>query len=305
MTHTATPPVPPTNGLMTQDDIRAHYEQEWMPPESSPVTAAHLTYSSPVQDAVIFPAYHRLIHDLRLGGLGAHGSMGRILDAGCGSGRWIRFFLKHFAPEEIVAADFAEASGQLLGRWLEGEATASPVRFIHADIAASTLPGALLEAGPFDLVNVANVLFHIPEDEKFANALRHLASLVGDNGAIVTTEYLPRATMRTKWMLVRSRYELETRCAQAGLRIAEVRGSTFFSDEPMGMDGPDAGPRRALGEARAMMQAVLDGARKHRETYQTIVTLCAAMEQAVLTWAEQHVAPTELPAQKLVVLRKG
>jgi SAM-dependent methyltransferase len=279
---------------MTQDDIRRHYEHQWQPPEDPADLASRLTYSSPVEDAVAYPIYERLIADHRLRVDG-----GRVLDVGCGCGRWIRFLLERFTPRELYAIDFAASSVQLLEQWAR---TSPPpagcdLSFATADITDPDLP----DLGRFDLVNVGNVLFHIPEPEKFATALANLARLVAPDGRIVTTEYLPRRTVRTDWMMVRDRYAFEAACAAAGLRIADIRASCFFANDPMGLDGPDHAVRGHFHRVRANMRAFI-AAMDDAPSRAFAITLLADIDRAALAFCQERIAPIDLPSQKLVVL---
>ncbi len=87
---------------MTQQDIRSHYEQEWKKKSDDALDVSGLSYSSPIEDAVLYPAYEKLIRDF---GLAA--SDGRVLDVGSGSGRWIRFFTERFKPRSLLGIDFS------------------------------------------------------------------------------------------------------------------------------------------------------------------------------------------------------
>lgn len=279
---------------MTQDDIRRHYETQWQPPEDPADLASRLTYSSPVEDAVAYPIYERLIADHRLRVDG-----GRVLDVGCGCGRWIRFLLERYAPRELYAIDFAASSVQLLEQWAR---TSPPpagcdLSFATADITDPDLP----DLGRFDLVNVGNVLFHIPEPEKFATALTNLARLTAPDGRIVTTEYLPRRTVRTDWMMVRDRYAFEAACGVAGLRIADIRASCFFANDPMGLDGPDHAVRGHFHRVRANMRAFI-AAMDDAPSRAFAVNLLADIDRAALAFCQERIAPIDLPSQKLVVL---
>jgi len=118
---------------------------------------------------------------------------------------------------------------------------------------------------------------------------------VSPSGRIVTTEYLPRATMRTDWMLVRSRYEFETAAAQAGLRIVEVRPSAFFSNDPMGIDGPDPFVRGHFHRVRAGMTQILE-ARLDDTTRQFFTTFLSDVERACLAFCSEHVSPADAPS---------
>ncbi len=278
---------------MTQQDIRTHYETQWQSTSEAAPDTAGLRYSNVVEDAVLYPIYEQLIADLNVAVSG-----GRVLDVGSGSGRWIRFFLDRYEPRRLVGIDFTDAAIDLLRTWHRASSETS-VEFRLADI---TEPG--LDLGEqFDLVNVANVLFHIPEQDLFAQALANLASLVDSDGAIVTTEYLPRCTMRTEWMMVRSRYEFEAACAVAGLRIAHVRAFGFFSNDPMGLDGPDDGTRRHFHKVRAGMSKLL-ASNLDEQSRAFLVELFTEVELAAVGFARERVAEIDLPAQKLVVLRK-
>jgi SAM-dependent methyltransferase len=279
---------------MTQTDIRAHYEQDWARRSENASDEHGLRYSDPVEDAILYPVYARLVEDLglRVGG-------GRVLDVGAGSGRWIRFFRERYEAALLMGIDYTAASVALLEQWHGGEGGANTV-FRHADI---TEPG--LDLGePFDLVNVANVLFHIPEPDLFTRALANLARHVKDDGAIITTEYLPRASIRTQWMLVRSRYDFEAAVQAAGLRIAAVRPFGFFTNDPLGVDGPDHGPRAAFHRVREGIRQVF-ASPLDENTRAFFVGLMADIERATLAFANDHVAPEDLPAQKLVALRRA
>ncbi len=276
---------------MTQDDIKRHYEKQWSAQSDGAADDTGLRYSSPVEDAVLYPIYRQLAADL-----GAPIDGGRVLDVGTGSGRWIRFFLTFFKPDFLMGIDYTEASPSMLRKWVQPSGD-TRVEFRLADV---TDPG--LDLGEtFDWINVANVLFHIPEPDLFMRTLENLASLMAPGGRIVTTEYMPRTTMRTEWMLVRSRYDFEAAVRSVGLRIAEIRATTFFSNDPMGIDGPDAGVRDHFNRVRAVQQQLLtvtsDPAAKA-----ALVEHMAEIERATIGFCKERIAPIDMPSQKLVVL---
>ena len=157
---------------------------------------------------------------------------------------------------------------------------------------------------PFDCINIANVLFHIPEADLFGRALANLARLVAPGGHIITTEYLPRCSMRTEWMLVRSRYEFEEQVRSVGLRIVTIRASGFFANDPMGVDGPDSGTRGYFHRVRTGIQNILNSPLD--ATSRTFfLDLFAEIERALLAFCGERMADIDLPAQKLVVLTRG
>ena len=205
-------------------------------------------------------------------------------------------FLAAVSAGILMGADFTQASVDLLARRyanVPGIATA----FRRADV---TQPG--LELGTrFDLINVMNVLFHIPEPDRFNAALRNLTGHLAPGGRIVTTEYMPRSTFRTNWMLVRSRYEFEADAAAAGLRIVAIKASSVFTTDPMGLDGLDGGLRGQMYQVKAAMTQIMDVA-TNQATKDFFVKFLADVDSTVLNFCKDRLADVEMPAQKLVVL---
>lgn len=276
---------------MTQQDIHSHYDQEWKKKSDDASDISDLSYSNPIEDAVLYPAYEKLIRDFSLA------ANGRVLDVGSGSGRWIRFFTERFTPRSLLGIDFSESSIELLRKW--GKEHKGSVEFRQVDI---TEPDLDLKC-EFDLINVANVLFHIPEPDRFARAITNLIRHLAPGGAIVTTEYLPRCTMRTEWMIVRSRYEFQAMMEVAGLEIAGVRAVNFFVNDPMGIDGLDDGLRQQFNQVRGRIDSLL-GSKLDENVMAFMIELLSTIEQTAIDFAREHLADTELPGQKLVVLRK-
>ena len=276
---------------MTQQDIRIHYDKQWQAQCDAAANIGGLAYSDPVEDAVLYPAYERLIGDFNMKPDG-----GNVLDVGSGSGRWIRFFLERYRPRRLMGIDYSTASVELLKKWHPPDAV--DLDFRHADLADPDLD----LGGPFDLVNVANVLFHIPETELFTRAVANLARLVAPGGFIVTTEYMPRCTMHTKWLTVRSRYELEAAFNAAGLRIIEVRAFSFFSNDSMGLDGPDQAVRHHFHRVRNAMKQLLS-AKLEGAARRFLTEYMVEIERATLAFCRERIAELDLPSQKLVVLK--
>jgi len=277
---------------MTQDCIRKHYEEAWKTKSDTAPDASQLAYSSPVEDAVLYPIYKQAIADLKIN------AGGDVLDVGAGSGRWIRFFLDNYRPRRLFGADYTLASVELLKKWFTPRcAPGTEIEFRQADI---TDPG--LDLGRrFDLINIANVLFHIPEQELFTRALSNLARHVARDGMIVTTEYLPRTSMRTEWMLVRDRYSFEQSIKLAGLRIVDVRAFSIFSNDPMGLDGPNTGPRGNFLQVRGMINT-LSSAIQDPQGSQFLTSFLSEVEKAVLNFCKERMAQIDMPSQKLVFL---
>lgn len=279
---------------LTQADIRERYEQEWSEKSASAGVKEDLKYSSPVEDRLLYPAYIELLrrHNIGVGGRD-------VLDVGSGCGRWIAFFARQFipAPASITGVDYTLASVDLLRKWW-GDSTGrgTALCFRHASITDPSL-----DLGQkYDLINIANVLFHIPEDDGFRNALKNLRRHLKPGGRIITTEYLPRQSMRTEWMLVRSRYEFTDLCLEAGLQVDAVRAFCYFGNDPMGIDGPDAGARADFYRVRSRAAQLLASAQG--ATHEFLVEMLADIDRAALNFSRERLAEIDLPSQKLVIL---
>jgi 2-polyprenyl-3-methyl-5-hydroxy-6-metoxy-1,4-benzoquinol methylase len=276
---------------LMQEDIRHHYEEAWKKIDDSAHNDVGLAYSNPVEDAILYPIYLQLLSDLKIAVSG-----GKVLDVGAGSGRWIRFFMQHFTPAMLMGVDFTAASIDLLSRRYSNHS-----RINTAFRTADMTDPALNLCEKFDLINVMNVLFHIPEPDRFARAMRNLANLLAPGGRIVTTEYMPRTSMRTNWMMVRSRYEMESAAAAVGLRIVEVRATSVYSNDPMGLDGPDAGVRQQFNAVRGGMNSIL-AMQMNDQLRQFFVKFLSDVESSVLNFCKERIAEVDMPSQKLVVM---
>ncbi|MGD0463776.1 MAG: class I SAM-dependent methyltransferase [Tepidisphaeraceae bacterium] len=275
---------------LMQDDIRKHYEQAWKQMDDNAQDEAALAYSNPIEDGVLYRLYERLLNDLRIPVSG-----GKVLDVGAGSGRWIRFFTRHFTPAFLMGVDFTEASIELLKRRY-GDVPRIKTAFRTADLTDPSL-----DLGErFDLINVMNVLFHIPEPDRFAVAMRNLAQHLAPGGRVVTTEYMPRQTMRTNWMLVRSRYEMESAAAAVGMRLVAIKASCFYGNDPMGIDGPDAGLRQQFYAVRGGIKQILE-MQMSDPLRQFFVKFLTDVESSMLNFCAERIADVDMPSQKLVI----
>ena len=195
-----------------------------------------------------------------------------------------------------MGIDFTAASIELLKRRY-GDGPGIKMAFRTAD-----LTDPLLDLGEkFDLINVMNVLFHIPEADRFAAAMKNLSNHLAPGGRIVTSEYMPRGSMRTNWMLVRSRYEKESAAAAVGLRIAAIRASCVYGNDPMGIDGPDAGLRQQFNAVRSGMNQIL-AMQMNEQLRQFFTRFLTDVELSVLNFCKERMAEVDIPSQKLVVL---
>lgn len=138
--------------------------------------------------------YNRYLYKRRLETLTAGlGKIGCILDGksileiGCGTG----FYTKYFAKQNIIrytGIDITRASVTNLKKQYPF------FNFICADIAQFGL-SELHER--FDIVFAADVLFHIVEERSFQNAIQTMVKLLKPGGLFIVSDVFPKKTSRT------------------------------------------------------------------------------------------------------------
>src|SRR4029079_7027713 len=92
-----------------------------------------------------------------------------VLDVGCGTGFFTRYYLDRGCAQ-LTGIDIAPTSIERLAqRHPEG-------RFVLADIGADPIDGR------YDIVNAFDVLYHITDDARWERAVGHLARAVASQG---------------------------------------------------------------------------------------------------------------------------
>jgi tRNA (uracil-5-)-methyltransferase TRM9 len=133
----------------------------------------------------------------------------RVLDVGCGHGRFARYLAQALAPRalEISGVDASEpllAQARRTGlpgaRWQIGDVVADP----------DALP-----AGPFDLVSVIAVIHGVPGRERRRALLEACAARVGPGGRLFLTTWLRGEGERAvDWNTYGSRARMPIDCSQ-------------------------------------------------------------------------------------------
>jgi 2-polyprenyl-3-methyl-5-hydroxy-6-metoxy-1,4-benzoquinol methylase len=143
----------------------------------------------------------------------------RVLDVGCGVGRWT----------QRLAAAGAAVTGVDISRTMLGEARrrlnaaglGARCRFRCEDLCELAL------GEQFDLIVGVTVLQHIVDPVRFQRALRNLVAHLAPTGRLVLLEAAPAyATARcdSRTFVARAREDYLAHFARAGLRVREIRG---------------------------------------------------------------------------------
>jgi len=138
----------------------------------------------------------------------------RILDIGCGSGfytgYWAERGVRDYVGIDISAATISHLSKQH-----------PDFSFINADITENEVEG-LAGRKPFNLITIFDVFFHIVDDERFANAVRHIGVLTaGSEFALVTDQLQPKRYQISKHVVYRDRNDYIDLFDRSGLELID------------------------------------------------------------------------------------
>lgn len=106
----------------------------------------------------------------------------RILDVGCGSGFYTRFWQAK-GVRDYVGVDISGRTVEHLGK------TYPDYTFVTADVTES-LPEIVKALGPFDVITVFDVLYHIVDDPRVDGAIDNIAALIASDGQLLIMDQL-------------------------------------------------------------------------------------------------------------------
>lgn len=101
-----------------------------------------------------------------------------VLDVGCGTGFFIELYSGRGA-KAVIGWDITETSVRALKE-----------RYPHCRIEKVDIAAPLATTERFDIINVLDVMYHIVDDDLFAQGLRNTAYLVGPGGYLFLTDRL-------------------------------------------------------------------------------------------------------------------
>ena len=113
----------------------------------------------------------------------------RVLDVGCGNGRFARLLQEWGLPTEYIGVD---ADAQLLAMATAQAAPLSLVQteFVQADFTVKGWPAAMgISRHSFDLVLCFAALHHVPSHQLRAQVVTELANLVKPNGRVMLSHW--------------------------------------------------------------------------------------------------------------------
>jgi len=137
----------------------------------------------------------------------------RVLDVGCGTGLFIKWYLAKGC--KVTGMDIAETSVTRLRAIF-------PCEFYAGDIAATDYPHPQER---FDLVNMWDVIFHIVDDKAYNRALDNIANHLKEGGLLLLTDYLGAAAdmLLAPHLYGRCLQTYEINLRRRGLHLIQLR----------------------------------------------------------------------------------
>ncbi|HEX9761296.1 MAG TPA: glycosyltransferase [Candidatus Acidoferrales bacterium] len=216
-----------------RDGVRAWRSRGRAPSDSSSKETAYSEVKAQSYDELRFrDAHGTFFHRLEvqrleeaLDGLPAGA---RILEVGCGTGRFLEHILQRgTAPGLLAGADASRAMLEQSRRKITGHAQAAPAQLVQTE--AAKLPFA---GGAFDLVYSIRVLNQLGTREYALAALAEMARISKPGGRVLV-EFVNAGGVTRKPTVKLSPREVETALAQSGMQRESVRGVLVLSENLM------------------------------------------------------------------------
>lgn len=217
---------------------------------------------------------------------------GRMLEVGVGTGYWISLWQE--LGYQVDGCDLVESAvDRLRGEHPEG-------RFWQADVSSPdgiAGPDGATPEGGYDLVAAIDVLLHVTDDERFAQALANLASLVRPGGHLLLAEpvmslaksqprYNPVNTSRAR---ILRNYRRPLR--EAGFRFLKIAPTTVLANNPI-----EASTPRRLASYRRWWQVVRSASAHPWQ--------CAVVGPVMYAVDPLLIRAGEAPSSKLLLFRR-
>lgn len=106
----------------------------------------------------------------------------RVLDIGCGSGFYTRFWQAGGVRDYVGVDISARTIEHLTGVYPD-------YQFVHADVTES-LSGILSAVEPFDVITIFDVLYHIVDDQRVESAIENIGALIAADGQLFIIDQL-------------------------------------------------------------------------------------------------------------------
>ena len=150
----------------------------------------------------------------------------RVLDIGCGSGFYTRFWQAR-GVRDYTGIDISSNTIRHLAQQYPA------YTFVQADI-TDAVPGVPGAPEPFDVVTVFDVLYHIVDNQRFQSAIQNIGGLVREGGCVLVMDQLCRREYQlSRHVLYRNREWYLSGFRQQNLVLAEAEPLFHFLVPPV------------------------------------------------------------------------
>ncbi len=148
----------------------------------------------------------------------------RVLDIGSGTGFYVDLW-KQLGAQSVAGCDLTDFAVQRLRQTYPDE------KFIQLDI------GEKLTCEPpetYDAISAFDVLFHIVDDQRFAQAIANIHRLLSPGGWFLFSElFVHEETKRWEHVVARSLDEVERTMTSVGFRIVSRKPAFALMNQPL------------------------------------------------------------------------
>jgi 2-polyprenyl-3-methyl-5-hydroxy-6-metoxy-1,4-benzoquinol methylase len=149
-----------------------------------------------------------------------------VLDVGSGTGFYLDVW-QRLGVSQITGSDLTSVAVERLAQRFPA-ATVERV-----DIGEAGVP---LPARAYDAISIIDVLFHIVDDERYAQAVSNLGGLLKPGGTLILSENLVPRQSRAAHQVTRSRRSILSTLAEAGLVVVHEYPMFFLMNTPVSSD---------------------------------------------------------------------
>jgi SAM-dependent methyltransferase len=143
--------------------------------------------------------------------LGIELGVAKILEVGCGSGYWVKWW-EELGVDDLVGFDLSLPQIHQLRTWFPD------YRFVQGDI--TTAPRDMLLERRFDILTLFDVLYHIVDDDKACRVLKTMSSVMDDRSVLLVFDQVVHSDVSLRaHVKFRGRSTFQRLLGEAGLGI--------------------------------------------------------------------------------------
>lgn len=146
-----------------------------------------------------------------------------VLDVGSGTGFYLGIW-KDYRVKSLTGSDLAERALKII------RDKYPDVRQIQLDIGDRQAP---IEKNSYDLISAMDVLYHIVDDERYAQAFKNAYQMLRRDGHLIFSEnFLHRSALAGQHCVSRTKADIEKIVQASGLRIVKRVPLLVIMDNP-------------------------------------------------------------------------